>query len=218
MKLLHSHALVSDQEQSLVWAWQQDSWGLPLPLQPIQTATLKTLHAAKELLLIQLSGKIYEAMSLPLSDIEWEFWGSNRSLRESSRAVFVRTYHSGRPAPLSSKAGLEQGVEDETAAIGEDEEVFTHCRSFYSQHCHIGGAELFRSTSVWEEHVDYCGLAVSGNILGEVYALGGESAAWRVPGRGLTLPDEAWEVLRGWKRGHAESVGAAKAYTVVPLR
>ena len=93
------------------------------------------------------------------------------------------------------------------------EEVFTHCRSFYAQHCQIENTELFRSTSVWEEHVDYCGMAVPGNILGEVYALSGESAAWRVPGRGLVLPEEAWELLRAW-RGKVEAAAQAEEGTL----
>ncbi|WVF65417.1 hypothetical protein IAT40_000144 [Kwoniella sp. CBS 6097] len=53
----------------------------------------------------------------------------------------------------------------------------------------------------WVDHTSFKGVAVPLPILKKIYRLKGEkNAEWKIPGRGLELPNEAWEVVHKWRR------------------
>ena len=150
--------------------------------------------------MIQSSGSSGGEVPLPQSVDEWEAHEKHYGIA-TTRAVLIRTYTpSDRTAATSTPSS---GVEG-------DLEVFTHCRSFCAEQCQIDDGYLQRSQAVWTEHVDYCGLQLPGNILAEVYAILGETAGWKVPGRNKKLPEAAWGVLRGFKQGVAEALAVGE--------
>ncbi|WWD21285.1 hypothetical protein CI109_105769 [Kwoniella shandongensis] len=52
----------------------------------------------------------------------------------------------------------------------------------------------------WIDHTSYKGYPIPDDILRKVYKLRGDrNAEWKTPGRGMELPEEAWEVLRKWR-------------------
>ncbi|ORX38350.1 hypothetical protein BD324DRAFT_620507 [Kockovaella imperatae] len=189
MQLFHSHARVSDQDQCLVWTWHEGTCALPAPLRPISPELLQAIGNASDLLMIELSGTSDDEWAFPTSETEWEDSLPTSKAHPLQRAVFIRTYTRNSDQTAEAEMNAEQ-----------PEEVFTHCRSYYAEHCLIENDQLLRAQCMWEEHLDYCGSAVPGDILARVYDLLGENAGWTRPGRGLELPEEAWDLLKDWKR------------------
>ena len=72
---------------------------------------------------------------------------------------------------------------DTTDHKGED------CRMFFSCNRNPG----------WKELTDYRGHMVPLAVLKKVYQKAGMQWDWSTPGRGMELPDAAWEVLRQWR-------------------
>lgn len=196
MVFLYSYAQMNE-SRSITWAWDGESRGLPPPIRPISSATLINLLAAPKLLLIQMPGSPDKERGLPCSPEDWNYWGSRPCFASHDRAVLIRTYE------------YKPSATDRVDQDGYDcrRQVFTHCRSYSAHHSHIDEGIIHRSDDVWEEHVDYQGFCPPGNVLAEVYSMLGEHAGWKVPGRGLTLPEEAWNVLRRWEANlQAEAV------------
>jgi len=54
---------------------------------------------------------------------------------------------------------------------------------------------IVRFEKVREEWTDVSGIHVLANILSAVYRVLGEPATWTEPGRDMTLPDAAWDIL-----------------------
>jgi hypothetical protein len=174
VKVLYSYAQFTE-ARSVTWAWNGESRGQPSPIRPICETTLKALFTAASLLLIQLPGQHDKERPVPTSEQEWNYWGSKSCFKAHDRGVLIRTY-----------------IHPTT------KEVFTHCRSYAAHHSHIDEGIIHRSEDVWEEHVDYQGLVAPAGVLGMVYKKMGKEAGWRVPGRGLEMNEEAWNVLRKW--------------------
>ena len=146
------------------------SCGLPAPIRNFSPTILAQLHAASSLETIQYPEEV---------ENEWcgeddAYWGSRACSEKRGRVTLIRTYTFSN-------------------------EVFTHCRSYAAHHSSINGGFTHRIEDMWEEHTDYAGLHVPADILSSVCTAAGLNVAWLKPGRGLTMPTEAWKVLRMWK-------------------
>ncbi|WVQ63768.1 uncharacterized protein L199_001922 [Kwoniella botswanensis] len=51
----------------------------------------------------------------------------------------------------------------------------------------------------WVDHTSFKSATVPSPILKKVYKTLGEKLDWTTPGRGISLPESAWEVLRSWR-------------------
>ncbi|KAK6906164.1 hypothetical protein I203_100148 [Kwoniella mangroviensis CBS 8507] len=51
----------------------------------------------------------------------------------------------------------------------------------------------------WVDHTSFRNATVPPPILKKVYKTSGEKLDWTTPGRGISLPETAWEVLRSWR-------------------
>jgi hypothetical protein len=58
---------------------------------------------------------------------------------------------------------------------------------------------LVMDEMVWMDATDFEGKMVPDEVLLEVYRIAGTDADWRDGGRGLSLPEECWEILRQWR-------------------
>ncbi|OCF42997.1 hypothetical protein I317_03218 [Kwoniella heveanensis CBS 569] len=71
----------------------------------------------------------------------------------------------------------------------------------------------------WVDHTSFKGAAVSPPVLARIYKLKGEKPDWKTcPGRGLELPEQAWEVLYKWRKklpdkGEIEAEGERRIVT-----
>jgi hypothetical protein len=147
---------------------------LPEPIRAIRPEILQKIHQAKNLEVIQSPGLVDNEHT----EYDNEYWGSTRPAKNYDRFVLIRTYCSS-------------------------DGIFTHCRSFSSQFCHVtdGDQRVHRAQDVWEEYTDYKGECVPANILSAVYTALDSNVGWAVPGRGLEFPNAASKVLQRWKGG-----------------
>jgi hypothetical protein len=159
-------------DDTIIWPWIRGAYHLPAPIYPIPSAELQRLHGAPWLELIQFTS-FPENERNPTTADDWDYWGSKEAFENHERAILIRTY-----------TNVDTG------------EIFTHCRAYSAHRIGIQEDLLYRAENVWDQYTDYRGRVVPPHILTKVYEATQESVVWLVPGRGLKMAEEGWEVLR----------------------